>query len=190
MKKYILYTALACPLSSHDLSSIDITYWGTDQKSHTGILVVNKNIADDTQKIFQEIYKIKFPIEKIAPLSDYKNNEEQAMEDNDSFGYHCKKMTSNSNLYSKHAYGLAVDINPEFNPYINARHNILLPKNSEDYANRENIKPGMITKNSPIYSIFLQHHWKWGGDWKSIKDYHHFETDLTFSANAAKPALS
>jgi len=176
MKKYVLYAALACPLSSQQLTHIQVPYWGFDDKSHTGTLVVNKNIADETTQIFEAIYKIKFPIEKIKPLEDYGNNEEKAMEDNDTFSYHCKKMTSNPNRFSTHAYGLAIDINPLLNPYISQKK--LLPTNSEKYRNRDQIIPGMISANSGITKIFLQHDWKWGGNWRVLKDYHHFETNF------------
>ena len=173
MKKYWLFAALVCPLSPNDLVHIQVPYWGFDHKSHAGILVVNKNIKTQIQEIFQKIYEIKFPIEKIKPLEDYNNNEEKAMEDNDTFGYHCKKMTSNPNRFSKHAYGLAIDINPVLNPYIS--HTKFLPKNGGIYTDRNLNKPGMITKDSPIYKIFTENNWKWGGNWKAFKDYHHFE---------------
>ncbi|HEV2613903.1 MAG TPA: M15 family metallopeptidase [Gammaproteobacteria bacterium] len=174
MKKSWVFAALICPLSPHDLVHVQVPYWGFDHKSHTGILVVNKNIEPQVKQIFEKIYQIKFPIEKIKPLEDYNNNEEKAMEDNDTFGYHCKKMTSNSNRFSKHAYGLAIDINPVLNPYIS--HTKFLPVNGKIYADRTLNKPGMITKDSPIYTIFSDENWKWGGNWKAFKDYHHFET--------------
>jgi hypothetical protein len=169
----IIFAALICPLSPNDLIHVQVPYWGFDHKSHTGILVVNKSIGNQVQEIFQEIYKTKFPIEKIKPLEDYNNNEEKAMEDNDTFSYHCKKMTSNFKRFSKHAYGLAIDINPVLNPYINKK--IILPKNSGNYTNRDKSILGMISENSAIYKIFSDENWRWGGNWKAFKDYHHFE---------------
>lgn len=174
MKKYWVLAALICPLSPQDLTHVQVPYWGLDHQSHTGVLVVNKNIKTQLQEIFQEIYKAKFPIAKIKPLEDYNNNEEKAMEDNDTFSYHCKKMTSNANRFSKHAYGLAIDINPLENPYVSKT--LTLPTTAKNYVNRNQNIPGMITPESSVYKIFIENNWKWGGNWKAFKDYHHFET--------------
>ncbi len=177
MRKHWILAALICPLSPQQLTHIQVPYWGFDNKAHTGILVVNHNIADETQAIFKKIYAQKFPIEKIKPLENYGNNEEKAMEDNDTFAYHCKKMASNPNRFSMHAYGLAIDINPLLNPYLSK--NKLLPLNGEKYLVREQLIPGMISPKTSIYKIFTENNWTWGGDWRTIKDYHHFEKTLS-----------
>ncbi|WP_336246075.1 MULTISPECIES: M15 family metallopeptidase [Anaerovoracaceae] len=33
----------------------------------------------------------------------------------------------------------------------------------------------MIHKNDFIYKLFKKHGFTWGGDWKALKDYQHFE---------------
>jgi D-alanyl-D-alanine carboxypeptidase len=38
-------------------------------------------------------------------------------------------------------------------------------------------RPGMILRNSVIVKAFKAKGWKWGGDWKTIKDYQHFSRD-------------
>lgn len=175
--KRILFAALACPLSSQQLAHIQVPYWGFDHKAHTGILVVNKNIQLQVEQIFHEIYKAKFPIKKITPLENYGNNEEKAMEDNDTYAYHCKTMTSNPHKFSWHAYGMAIDVNPLLNPYVD--HTQVLPKNSQRYVKRKPLHPGMISQEGSITKIFLAHGWKWGGNWKSPIDYQHFEIQKT-----------
>lgn len=57
---------------------------------------------------------------------------------------------------SYHNYGIACDINPDTNPYTHAssaKHDI-----PEEYV-----------------QAFYNHGWSWGGDWKTVKDYMHFE---------------
>jgi len=39
-------------------------------------------------------------------------------------------------------------------------------------------KPGTITPWSDIVKEFKMRGWIWGGDWKSLKDYQHFEKKL------------
>src|SRR5690242_10678105 len=119
MRKFLLAIAFTCPITSQDLAILDIPYWGLDHHSHIGQLIINKNIKDQITEIFKILYQSKFPIAKIKPLEEYNYDEQKALEANDTFGYSCRMMTNNPKKFSKHAYGLAIDINPVFNPYIN-----------------------------------------------------------------------
>ncbi len=177
MHQILLAAALFCPVSSHDLVALQIPYWGLDHQSHQGILVVNKAVEDQIISIFNILYQARFPISKMKPLEDYDNNDQKALEDNDTFAYSCRTMIGHTHKFSIHAYGLAVDINPVFNPYI--KNNIILPINGKPYLNRNLDQPGIIHANSIVTDAFEQYGWQWGGDWHSRKDYQHFEQPLT-----------
>ena len=69
-----------------------------------------------------------------------------------------------------------MDINPVQNPYI--KNNVIEPKNSIDYLDRKSIRKGMIVKGDVCYNAFKKRGWTWGGEWKSLKDYQHFEKSL------------
>ncbi len=60
-----------------------------------------------------------------------------------------------------HWYGVAIDINPDQNGYY---------EGGGDYPH--DIPPAMVI-------AFRHHGWSWGGNWKSIKDYMHFEYNGT-----------
>jgi len=64
---------------------------------------------------------------------------------------------------------MAIDINPLYNPMIVKDE--IYPQNG--VYSKENI--GTITPDSPVVKIFKKYGWKWGGDYKSLKDYQHFE---------------
>lgn len=171
----IAAATFTCPLSPQDLATLHIPYYGLDHKTHQGILVVNKNIQPQIIETFKDLYNIKFPIAKMEPLSIYHNNETQALEDNDTFAYSCRTLTGNNHLPSKHAYGLAIDINPVFNPYING--DTILPINGKPYLNRQLSQEGMITPYIDKH-IFKKYGWEWGGNWKTLKDYQHIESSI------------
>jgi hypothetical protein len=173
MRKFLLALTLTCPVSAQDLSVVNIPYWGLDHQTHQGKLIIHKSIQQEMTQIFKTLYISHFPIAKIKPLEDYHFDEKKALEDNDTFGYSCRRMTGNNHKFSKHAYGLAVDINPVFNPYI--KNNIILPSNSVAYLVRDLHRPGMILPESNIVETFKKYGWQWGGDWHSLKDYQHFE---------------
>jgi len=147
---------------------IDVSYFGYDDKLHTGQLLVNKNVAEEVGKIFAELLKMKFPIEKVIPIVHYKWDDETSMYDNNTSSFNYRKVVGKSTL-SKHALGYAIDINPRDNYYLKDGH--ISPSNGRyDKKNK-----GTILKNSAVVKLFAKYGWNWGGDWKSLKDYQHFE---------------
>ncbi len=153
------------------LKLIDVKYLGFDGKIHIGQLVVNKKVAHDLVTIFDELLKIKFPIHSVIPISQFDWDDEKSMLANNTscFNYRVIKGT---NRLSNHAFGLAIDINPFFNPYVKA--NSVEPEGAKYIPSR----PGTITKDSEVVKIFISKGWKWGGNWGKGKDYQHFEKIL------------
>ena len=54
-----------------NLSYLQITYFGFDNETHIGEMIVNKNVAKDVLEIFEELYEIRYPIEKIRLIDEY-----------------------------------------------------------------------------------------------------------------------
>ena len=77
----------------------------------------------------------------------------------------------------KHARGLAIDINPRYNPYVRNRggKRLVSPDNGVKYADRSKDFPYKIVKGDLCYRLFKKYGFSWGGDWKNSKDYQHFE---------------
>ena len=151
-----------------ELSLINVYYLGYDSLVHRGQLVCHKSVVNELKEIFIELYKIKFPIESVRPISLFEWNDEISMSSNNTscFNY---RTVSNSNKLSEHSKGLAIDLNPKYNPYISSK-GVISPKNGE--YNNKNI--GTIIVDSKVISIFRDKGWKWGGNWKRSKDYQHF----------------
>ena len=157
-----------------NLTLINVFYYGFDEKLHHGQLVVRKEVAEDVKEIFEIIRQIHFPIEKVVPICEYKWSDEKSMQDNNSSGFNYR-FISGSKILSKHASGLAIDINPKQNPYI---------KNGTTTPTGSIYEPeakGTITADSRIIEEFKKRSWTWGGDWKSLKDYQHFQKNLSDS---------
>ncbi|MCR1953475.1 M15 family metallopeptidase [Clostridioides mangenotii] len=154
-----------------DLSYLKLTFYGFDNKIHNGEMVVNKKIAPEVVDIFKELYEKKYPIEKMKLIDDYDGDDEASMQDNNTSAF-CYRVIAGSDTLSNHAKGLAIDINPKQNPHVTAA--AVMPKGSEMYANRDDIKKGMIRKYDLCYKAFTDIGWSWGGHWKN-PDYQHFE---------------
>ncbi|WP_300278863.1 cell wall-binding repeat-containing protein [Peptacetobacter sp.] len=156
-----------------DLRKINIIYYGFDDSYHNdGVLIVNKSVAKDISDIFNDLYKAKYPIEKINMIDEYSANDELSMSDNNTSSF-CYRLVNNTKVISKHSKGLAIDINPLYNPQV--KNNTVYPANGKPYIDRNKNVKGMIKKGDACYNAFILRGWKWGGNWKNVKDYQHFE---------------
>lgn len=155
-----------------NLTFITVHYYGFDNKLHRGQLVVHKKVAKEIEEIFKVIQEIHFPVEKVIPISKYRWSDNESMNNNNTscFNY---RFISGSKILSKHANGLAIDINPKQNPYVKNG------KTSPDGSVYDVSAKGTITSDSQIVKEFKKRGWTWGGDWKSLKDYQHFQKELT-----------
>ena len=79
-----------------------------------------------------------------------------------------------SNEPSLHSSGRAIDVNPLINPYIDSRGNIE-PTTAGPYLDRNRTDPGILHAGDPAVHAFTDRGWRWGGDWRTPKDYQHFE---------------
>ncbi len=165
-----------CPVPLEDLRYLYLKHWGYDGKVHNGRLVVHKQVADDVVAIFNTLFQHRFPIEKMKLIEDYKGSDENSMEDNNTSAFNCREVTGKPGVFSKHSYGLAIDINPLINPYIVKGK--VLPPGGKKYINRTKKAKGMIVKGDIVCTSFIKRDWIWGGSWQNIKDYQHFQTKL------------
>lgn len=163
-------------ISYEDLSEVHVLYVNFDGLVDEGILIVNNLISEDALDIFEKLFEAKYPIEKIRLIDDYGADDELSMSDNNSSAF-CYRVIANTDILSNHALGMAIDINPLYNPYItyiDGRENIA-PANSAIYCDREKDFPHKITEDDLCCRLFKEHGFTWGGDWEGKKDYQHFE---------------
>lgn len=172
-----------CPLPISSMSYLTLTYWGFDHKPHEGHLVVLSLLAGEILQIFEELYDIKFPIEKMALPDAYASEKNdwlaidwKSSEDNDTYSYLCREDDQTPGSFSPHSYGVALDINPKFNPS-KVANNKVQPSTGKKYFDRSLQHEGMI--DNKVVAIFAKHGWKWGGYWPADKvDYMHFQKDI------------
>lgn len=160
-----------------DLCYVHVMHYNFDGEVTDGELICNKAIANDLVEIFYELYKAEYQIEKIRLIDEYGGDDNLSMEDNNTFCFNCHVAEGSTKL-SKHAYGLAIDINPFYNPYVSYNKDGSLhiaPASSEPYADRHASFPYKIDENDLCLKLFKEHGFTWGGDWNSMKDYQHFQ---------------
>ena len=168
-----------CKVPKEDLVYIKLLHYGFDDKVHVGEMIVNKKIADDVLEIFKELYDVKYPIDKMLLVDEYNADDNASMADNNSSSFNYRVVDGTTKL-SKHSQGLAIDINPLYNPYVRTRNGKLevLPEEGKNYTDRSQDCPYFIMKNDVCYNAFIKKGFSWGGEWNSSKDYQHFDITL------------
>ena len=166
-----------CLVKRSELRYLRLWHYGFDGKKHEGELVCNATIANELLTIFKQLYELRYPIERMRLIDDYGADDERAMRANNSSCFCYRKVKGHAKL-SAHARGMAVDLNPFYNPYYRRLKNgkeIVQPANARRYCDRTRNFPYKITTDDPAYKLFRKYGFKWGGSWKSVKDYQHFE---------------
>ena len=155
-----------------DLRYLRLSYIDFNGKEQVGEMVCNKSIADDLVSIFRVLYEARYPIRSIRLIDDFNGDDEASMAADNTSCFNYRKKTGMREL-SKHARGLAVDINPFENPYV--RPSRVRPEGASAYADRSKDFPHKIDKTDLCYRLFRAHGFSWGGTWRSVQDYQHFE---------------
>ena len=164
-------------ISLDDLRYVHILHYNFNDEVVEGELICNKAIAQDLLEIFYELYLAEYKIEKVCLIDEYDGDDTASMEDNNTSCFNYRVVDGTTNL-SKHAYGLAIDINPFYNPYVVFKEDgstYISPEGSEPYTDRSADFPYKIDENDLCYKLFKEHGFTWGGNWNSCKDYQHFQ---------------
>lgn len=162
-----------------DLRYLHVLYIDFQGLPQAGEIICNKAIAQDLAEIFYELYLAEYPIERIRLIDEYDGDDTVSMEDNNTSCFNYRVVDGTSSL-SKHAYGMAIDINPLYNPYVTypKGKRRVSPAAGAVYADRNKDFPYKIDKNDLCYQLFTEHGFTWGGSWKTMKDYQHFQKSL------------
>ena len=166
-----------CTIPKTELRYLRLLHYTIDGKTRVGELVCHKDIADDLLDIFRQLYKAKYPIERMQLVDDYNADDQLSMEHNNTTCFNYRVVTGSKKL-SKHCMGKAVDLNPLYNPYVKRRsdgHTTVSPESGRKYADRSRKFSYKIDRTDLAYKLFIQHGFKWGGSWRTLKDYQHFE---------------
>ena len=165
-----------CTTPRADLRYLQILHYNKEGEVLKGELICHKAIANDLLAIFQELHKAKYPIERMVLVDEYDADDEASMRANNSSAFNFRYVSGTKSL-SRHSRGMAVDINPLYNPYVRQRggRTLVEPTTAKPYVDRAKEFPYKIVKGDLCYRLFRKYGFTWGGDWKNSKDYQHFE---------------
>ena len=165
-----------CKIPRTDLSYLHILHMDFCKTVREGELICNSYIAKSLIDIFQCLYEAEYQIEKVRLIDEYEADDEMSMRDNNSSCFNYRTI-SHTTCISKHGLGLAVDINPLYNPYVKpvGGRTVIEPANAVQYADRTRHFLHKIDESDLCYQLFTAHGFLWGGSFTHAKDYQHFE---------------
>ncbi len=164
------------PVPCERLTQVGFSYIDfAGQSHHDGKVVVLDAVAPQVQAIFDTLLAHGFPLQQAQPLENFQGDDEASMQANNSSAFNGRPITGGTD-WSKHAYGVAIDINPLQNPYLSrvaGQPLRLLPPTAAAYLKRLPVQRGMAEQ---VRTVFFQHGFLiWGGNWHQPVDYQHFE---------------
>jgi len=150
------------------LDLIQVKYINYSNIIDSGYLLVNKKIHLEVQSIFKDLFTRGFLISKVSTGVEFNFSDSLMMENNITSCFNYRQVIGSRRL-SQHALGMAIDINPRQNPFIYSSDK-KYPLNS--IYDTEVL--GTVFGGGICEEVFKKYNWKWGGDWRSFKDYQHF----------------
>lgn len=168
-----------CRVLRSSLRYLHLLHYTEDGRIKLGEMICHKDIADDLTDIFRKLFEAKYPIENMQLIDNYGADDIRSMEYNNTTCFNYRTVAGSKKL-SNHSLGKAVDINPLYNPYVKRRQDgtyKVSPEKGRKYADRTKTFKYKIDRNDLAYRLFKQHGFRWGGDYRSLKDYQHFEKE-------------
>lgn len=167
------------PLES--LRYLKMPHYNFDGQVQVGEMIVSEDILEDVFAIFKELFQAKYQIQSMYLVDNYWTGDpdttDSASIDVNNTSAFCFRMATGSGHLSNHAYGKAIDINPQQNPYVS--YSTGKPKwahsNADPYIDRTTGLPHVITHEDLAFKLFTERGFRWGGDWNNPKDYQHFD---------------
>ena len=182
----------SAPVGCDRLAVVRISYVDFGGVHHDdGELTVLAAIAPEVSQLFHRLYRRGFPLARVRPIEHYRGDDAASMQDNNTSAFNNRRVTGGGPP-SLHAYGLAIDINPLQNPFVQpdgpgvAR---ISPPAAGAYLNRLAVRPGKPVRPGMAEAVagtFAEYGFTvWGGYWDAPIDYQHFQFSRSFAEKLA-----
>lgn len=161
-----------CPVLLSDLVVVALNYWTFDGAVAEGVLVINRDVVAPAHEAFAALFDQRFAIRRMSNIDEFGGSDDASMAADNTSAFNCRYAVADGEpTWSRHAYGLAIDLNPVENPYV--FHGEALPPAGASFVDRAPA-PGVLTVGSDALRAFLDAGFSWGGEW-SNPDYQHVE---------------
>jgi hypothetical protein len=161
-----------CPVGLADLRLLRVRHWGFDRRIHRGRLVVHRDSARGMLRVMRRLFRLRFPIRQMRLVDAFGADDRRSMAADNTSAFNCRFVAGRPGVWSEHAFGRAIDVNPIENPYVAGGY--VSPPAGAPFARRGRHRPGMIHRRGPVVAAFASIGWEWAGAWVGAMDYQHF----------------
>ena len=169
-----------CPVGLADLRLLEVTYWGFDKAAHQGRLVVHAGLAQGMLQVMETLYENRYPIRRMRLIDAYGASDRKSMAADNTSAFNCRFVSGRPGVWSQHAYGRAIDLNPVENPYVTDS-GYVSPRAGRRFANRKRNAPGMVHRGDATVRAFAAAGWEWAATGPGPR------TTSTFPRTGASP---
>jgi hypothetical protein len=120
--------------------------------------------------VFERLDARSFPIRRIRLVDRFGANDRASMRHDNTSAFNCRYVRGTT-VWSQHAFGRAIDLNPVENPYVDGSR--VVPRRGRAYVDRTDVRPGMVVRRGVALRAFRRIGWRWGGAWSGARDYQH-----------------
>ncbi|MCB1028928.1 MAG: M15 family metallopeptidase [Microthrixaceae bacterium] len=153
-----------------ELRLITVAHHRFDGPPTVGELVVNASVVEDLRVVFRSLWDAGYPIASMRLIDEFGGDDLASVRANNTSSFNCRPVVGGTG-WSRHAYGVAIDLNPLWNPYV--LDGAAVPEESQPWVDRSRLERGMIGPEDAAVAAFESVGWTWGGRWNS-PDYQHF----------------
>ncbi|MFN0252832.1 MAG: M15 family metallopeptidase [Kofleriaceae bacterium] len=160
----------------HALAYVQFDHVSFDGVSR-GELIVAREVALRAVVLLERLWLLGFPIRQARIVDEFGASDEESMAQDNTSAFNFR-VIAGTQVLSQHALGRAIDINPVENPW--RKPDRIVPEAGRAFADRTDVRPGMIVRPGPIVAAFDELGWEWGGDWRHAWDDHHIVWSRAF----------
>lgn len=161
-----------CPVGLSDLRLLKLRHRGFNGSIRRGYLVVHETAARRILSVFRRLFDSGFRIRRMRLVDAYGADDHRSMNADNTSAFNCREVAGRPGVWSRHAFGRAIDINPVENPYVAGDH--VSPARGRPFADRRPRRKGMIARGTVVVRYFAAIGWEWGGFWSGERDFQHF----------------
>ena len=161
-----------CPVSLGRLRLVHVAIHRFDGSASAGRMIVRRREAENVVTVMRKLYAAGYPIHRMRLVDAFGGDENRSRSADNTSAFNCNGRSGAGGGQRLRSRGLAIDVNPVENPYVDG--NSVLPANGQVYADRTRLHPAVIRAGGPVVRAFESVGWSWGGSSSPTKGYGHF----------------
>ncbi|WP_028117007.1 M15 family metallopeptidase [Ferrimonas senticii] len=171
------------PIGCQRLAKVEFEFIHFNGDIKVGNVIVLDVVAAAVAAIFADLKQQGFPLHSARLMREFSGDDNASMNANNSSAFNARAI-SGGRSWSKHAYGVAIDINPLQNPFLSfddaGNISVAPAQSAANYVNRNRYRArAEVTRQGmaeAAVEVFAHHGFLiWGGDWNQPIDTQHFE---------------